>query len=144
MTLLRLFLFSCLAIIVTGCAPKTRYAWNNYDAKLYQHYKNPAEYDQFIEHLKEVIEDSEESGKVPPGLYAEYGFALYEKGNYQEAAKYFKLENDKWPESRVLMAKMIQNAQMRDKQDKQPNQAVAPATPKPADTTITEAKGATK
>jgi hypothetical protein len=140
MTFQRLFLYSCLLVFAAGCAPKTRYAWNEYDNKLYEHYKNPAEYDQFIRHLKEVIEDGEAAGKVPPGIYAEYGYALYEKGDFQEAASYFKLENDKWPESRVLMTKMIQNAQMRGKLGKLPNQAAVPVSPDPE----TQAKGASK
>jgi hypothetical protein len=140
MTVQRLFLCSCALFVVIGCAP-TRYAWNNYDYKLYQHYRNPAEYDQFVEHLKEVIEDGEETGKVPPGIYAEYGFALYEIGNYQEATKYFKLENDKWPESQVLMTKMIRNSQMRGKKGMQPNQAVTPINPELTNTNISEAKG---
>lgn len=145
MTVQKLFLCSCILFLVAGCAPRTRYAWNNYDDKLYQHYKNPAEFDQFVEHLKEVIEDGKEDGKVPPGIFAEYGFALYEKGNFPEAARYFKLESDKWPESRVLMAKMIQNAQTRGKQGRQPDRAAAPAGPEPANTTtISEAKGASK
>ena len=126
MSIRSLILSTCALFLVVGCAPTSRYTWNNYDNKLYQHYKNPAEYDQFVEDLKEVIERGEESNKVPPGIYAEYGFALYEKGNFPEALKYFKLENDKWPESRVLMAKMIQNAQMRGKKDKQPGQGAVP------------------
>jgi len=144
MTFQRLFLYSCLIVFAAGCAPKTRYAWNGYDNKLYQHYKNPDEYDQFIEHLKGIIEEGEEAGKVPPGIYAEYGFALYEKGDFQEAARFFKLENDKWPESRVLMPKMIQNAQMRGKRGKQPDQAVVPSGSEPANAAISEAKGAPK
>ena len=144
MTFQRLFLYSCILVFAAGCVPKTRYAWCEYDNKLYQHYKNPAEYDQFIRHLKEVIEGGEAAGKVPPGIYAEYGYALYEKGDFQEAAKYFKLENDKWPESRVLMAKMIQNAQTRGTQGKQPNQAAVPPGSVPANTAISEGKGASK
>jgi hypothetical protein len=76
MTFQRLCLYACLLVFAAGCAPKTRYAWNEYDNKLYEHYKNPAEYDQFIRHLKEVIEDGEAAGKVPPGIYAEYGLNL--------------------------------------------------------------------
>jgi hypothetical protein len=144
MTFQRLFLYSCILVVTAGCAPKTRYAWNEYDDKLYQHYKNPADYDQFVEQLKEIIEEAEAANKVPPGIYAEYGFALYEKANYPEAIKYFKLENDKWPESRVLMAKMIRVAQQRSNQGKQPNQAVLPINPEPAKTTISDAKGASK
>lgn len=101
------------ALMISGCAPKTRYVWDNYDNKLYKHYKNPAEYDQFLADLKATIDSGEEEGRVPPGLYAEYGFALYEKGNYPEAILFFQKEAEKWPESRALMTKMVKNAQMR-------------------------------
>jgi len=68
MSFQRLFLCFCFLLFTVGCAPNTRYTWNNYDSKLYQHYKNPSKYDQFIEQLKEVIEAGEKSGKVPPGI----------------------------------------------------------------------------
>ena len=97
-------------LLVAGCAQPSLYVWDNYDQKLYDHYKNPAEYDQFVEGIKVTIEKGDESGKVPPGLYAEYGFVLYEKGKFEESLTYFKKESDKWPESRILMAKMISNA----------------------------------
>jgi len=144
MTVQRLLLCSCFLFFVLGCAPKTHYTWNGYDDKLYQHYKNPAEYNRFIEHLREIIQNAEETGKVPPGIYAEYGFVLYEKGNFQEAIKYFKFENDKWPESRVLMAKMIQNAQMNGKNGKSLNPPVVPTPPDPANPTMSEAKSEVK
>lgn len=108
----------CLAT-VSGCV-NTRYAWNDYDQKLYHHYRDPVKYDEFIAQLKEIIADGEESGRVPPGLYAEYGFTLYEKGDFPESSQYFKLESDKWPESRVLMTKMISNAQLRGKKQSKP------------------------
>ncbi len=116
-TIKRLCVLSLSVAVMSGCV-NTRYAWLDYDQKLYQHYKEPANYDQFIEQLRVIVVDGEASGKVPPGLYAEYGFALYEKGRFEEAAKYFKVESDKWPESRVLMAKMINNAETRGKSSK--------------------------
>lgn len=123
MNIARLFLCAGLLILVAGCAPKTRYSWNDYDNKLYQHYRNPAEYDEFVEHLKEVIEEGESEGRVPPGVYAEYGFALYEKGKFSESVTFFQKEHDKWPESRVLMVKMIQNAKARGQKSAQANPA---------------------
>lgn len=99
-------------LMITGCV-QTRYSWQNYDQKLYNHYKNPAEYDQFVEDLKDIMEKGEDSGKIPPGIYAEYGYVLYEKGNFSEAINYFKKEQDKWPESNVIMTKMINNAQKK-------------------------------
>ena len=125
---LRALLFIALCIVsITGCAPKTLYLWKNYDDKLYTHYKDPANNDEFIEALREVIIEGEEAGKVPPGLYAEYGFALFEKGSFPEAARYFKLESDKWPQSRVLMAKMIRNAEQRASVKKQGEKAASAA-----------------
>jgi hypothetical protein len=140
----RLFLSSCFLLLAAGCAPQTRYAWNEYDTILYQYYKSPAEDEQFVEHLKEVIDKAEAVGKVPPGIYAEYGFALYEKGNFQEAAKYFKLEKDKWPESNLLMAKMIQNTQQLGNRNKQANVSVAPVDLGAANTAMTDVKGKAK
>ncbi len=116
------FLVCAVILMMTGCV-QTKYAWHNYDQNLYDHYKNPAEYDQFVESLKEVIEDGESEGKVPPGIYAEYGYVLYEKGNFPEAINYFKKEQDKWPESKVLMAKMINNAQKRSTQGEKKKEA---------------------
>lgn len=103
-------------LLVTGCAQPSLYVWDNYDQKLYDHYKNPAEYDEFVEGIKVTIEKGDESGKVPPGLYAEYGFVLYEKGKIEESLIYFRKEHDKWPESRILMAKMITNTKKQPKE----------------------------
>jgi hypothetical protein len=111
-----------LATAMQGCATPTHYAWGSYDDTLYSHYKNPQEREKFVENLKKVLLESEQDGrKVPPGINAEYGYALYEEGQYTEAVVYFQKERDLWPESRVLMEKMIRNAQRQK-----------PATPTPA------------
>ncbi|GAB6084053.1 hypothetical protein JCM30471_29670 [Desulfuromonas carbonis] len=104
------FLIIITFLLVNGCV-QNRYVWNNYDQKLYNHYKNPADNDQFIEELQQTVAAGEVAGRVPPGIYAEYGYALYEKGRYAEAIELFKKEQVKWPESSILMTKMISNAQ---------------------------------
>ena len=101
-----------------GCV-HTQYEWNNYDTKLYNHYKNPAEREKFIQALKEILDYAEPIGKVPPGIYAEYGFVMYEQGNDQQAVLYFQKEADKWPESRAFMTKMIANANKQAKNQKE-------------------------
>ena len=105
-----LFIFVA-TLMTTGCAAQSQYAWSNYDQKLYNHYQNPTKSEQFIEDLRKIIQYGEISGRVPPGIYAEYGYALYEQGNYPEAIEYFKKEQSKWPESDIIMTKMINNAQ---------------------------------
>ena len=111
----------CLALTVTlltlsGCAGNRMYAWGNYDDTLYTHYKNPQDHEKHLEKLKEMVVYAESTGggRVPPGLYAEYGYALYEAGQTNEALMYFGKEKEKWPESAVIMAKMIRNVQRQD------------------------------
>lgn len=114
-------------LMIAGCA-HTQYSWQNYDQKLYNHYKNPATYDQFVEDLKNIMEQGEASGKIPPGIYAEYGYVLYEKGNFPEAIKYFKKEQDKWPESNIIMTKMINNAQKKTAQSEKQKESLTSDT----------------
>jgi hypothetical protein len=96
----------------TGCVQQQMYHWRGYDDGLYRHYRNPQEREQWVETLKTVILEAEEGGrKVPPGVYAEYGYALYEERAWPQAIVYFEKERAKWPESTILMDKMIRNAQ---------------------------------
>lgn len=104
-----------LALAMTGCmgAP-TMYHWNGYDAGLYGYYRNPQDREAWVERLRTTIDGAQVVGKkVPPGLRAEYGFALYEEGVYAEAIAQFRKEAEEWPESRFLMDKMIRNAERR-------------------------------
>jgi hypothetical protein len=88
------------------------YHWRGYDDGLYRHYRNPQDRAQWVETLRVVILEGEQRGRqVPPGVYAEYGFALYEEGAWPQAIAYFEKERARWPESAVLMDKMIRNAQ---------------------------------
>ena len=57
--------------------------------------------------LAEVIEEGEAKGSVPPGIYAEYGHVLLDIGKAREAIIYFEKEKNVWPESSMLMDKMI-------------------------------------
>lgn len=111
----RLITIGCLLLLVThagGCASQ-RYVWKNYDGKLYQYYKNANKRDALIEELQKIIQEGEKKNAVPPGIYAEYGYLLYESKQYQEAIDLFRREKARWPESTVLMDKMIANAERR-------------------------------
>lgn len=116
MTKSQVAFFIVLLFFLASCAPKTLYSWNGYDGVLLDYYKNPAEREQYVEALEEIILESEESGNIPPGLYAEYGYVFYEEGIYGKAIIYFQKEHDVWPESRIFMNKMIRNANLQRKQ----------------------------
>jgi len=108
-----------LLFFLIGCQAHSRYYWSSYDTKMYKHYKNPAEREQFVQALKEILDEAEPEGKVPPGIYAEYGFVMYEQGNNQQAILYYQKEANKWPESRAFMNKLIAIANNRTKTQKE-------------------------
>jgi hypothetical protein len=97
---------------LSGCVSQNAmYAWGRYDEALYKHYREPQDREAWVTNLKAIILEAEQEGKkVPPGLYAEYGHALLEEQQYDAAISYFNKEKEKWPESRLLMEKMIHNA----------------------------------
>lgn len=109
---IKLFLFLTLLTALTGCV-QTHYVWDGYDNKLYSYYKTPAESEQFLEAIHEVIQEGDATQKVPPGLYAEYGYLLFERGQFPEAITWFQKERDKWAESRFFMDRMIALANNR-------------------------------
>lgn len=103
-----------IAFGALGCGPSTKYHWGNYENSLYRYYKNPSEVEEMSEALAIIIVKGERDGKVPPGLYAEYGYLLLVTGNTGEAVNYFEKEKNIWPESSMLMDKMIATTKAAD------------------------------
>ena len=136
--------------MLAGCGGHTLYEWRGYDSKLYEHYVHPNEQQKFSEDMKEVVVRAEAEGRVPPGIYAEYGFLLLEQGNRAAAVQYFQKEATRWPESRMLMDKLIAVAEGRFRKPGAPAQpagasgpaqpagASGAAAPKPAGTPTQE------
>ena len=105
-----LLLAAFAAAVGAGCAPRTAYLWGDYDSVLSAHYANPQDSGRYLERLGQIVQKAEvEKDKVPPGLYAEYGYALFEAGRLDEAITYYRKEREEWEESRVFMDKMIRN-----------------------------------
>ena len=119
---LRLLLPFVLAVpLVAGCGTKRAYNWGDYDSTLYSYYQNPQESERYVERLGEIIRKAEaEKDKVPPGLYAEYGYALSTMGRLDEAIGFYRKERDEWQESAVFMDKMIRNTQRLNETRKGP------------------------
>lgn len=99
-------LAACLAL--AACAqPKTLYTWGEYQPALLAHAKNPQDVAGFAKRLETSIATAEKAGNVPPGLYAEYGYALLELNRQADAVRFFTKERERWPESGVLMSRLI-------------------------------------
>ena len=102
--LLTALLMSCVCL---GCQTDL-YEWGNYDQKLYKYYKDAEKRDDLKVELEAVFAGArDENAKVAPGLYAEYGYLLLEEGEPDEAATYFEMEKQAWPESAAFMERMI-------------------------------------
>jgi hypothetical protein len=120
-----------LALSAAACAPRPYYAWNGYDQALYAHYQAPQDREAWVAGLEATIRAAEQAGlRVPPGIYAEYGYALFEEGRAAEAIPWFEKEKARWPESRLFMDKMIRNAGQRSARPPPPTTGPAGALEK--------------
>jgi hypothetical protein len=109
-----LFVVLISIFFISGCATAPiidpKYDFGNYSHALYQYKKNHTDvtYQEYKKALNDVIERTKTSGyRVPPGIYCEYGFLLVQEGKPEEANTYFELEKKTYPESTVLIERLI-------------------------------------
>jgi hypothetical protein len=101
------------AILITGCAqqPKQLYNYGNYSDSYYSYKKNvsPESTLALEMSIKQVIDKANESqsGRVPPGMYANLGYLQLKAGNTSEAIANFTKEKITYPESSFFMDKII-------------------------------------
>jgi len=101
------FLMAVPLLLGAACKPPAPLPWSRYEDALYRLARNPAELDRFSEELLAQIQAGEAARAVPQGLYAEYGYLLLLARRNGEAVVWFEKEKTAWPESRVLMDRMI-------------------------------------
>lgn len=104
--------------LLISCAPQ-QYVWGSYETALYGYYKDPDRLESLMTVLEIAIAQGEKSAqetgsadgagtsRIAPGLYAEYGYLLMIQNQGAKAKSYFTKEKQSWPESTVLMDKMI-------------------------------------
>ncbi|AEF98480.1 hypothetical protein Metme_0023 [Methylomonas methanica MC09] len=104
-----------LAVMLTGCVPPGLYYWGDYETSLFERYveNNPQHTDAYL--TKTLIEAEKQHRKVPPGVYADYGFLLYTRGDKAGAIENFQKERALYPESLALMNKLIERIQQKEK-----------------------------
>ena len=103
----RVFALFLCGVLFSGCASKSLYYWGSYEEGLYlQMVKSNPE--KAFSLLSKTIAKAEKGQlNVAPGLYAEYGFLLYQQGKAAMAAGYFRKEAEAFPESSRLMKSLI-------------------------------------
>jgi hypothetical protein len=96
-----------IALTLTGCAGnKSLYEWGTYQPALINYYKN-GDGAAFEEKLNAALDKGQRSKRVPPGVHAELGYLLYNRGDYANAVTHFFAEKSLFPESASLMDKLI-------------------------------------
>jgi hypothetical protein len=98
------------SILLSACAkPPIAYYWGDYSASLYNAKKGPTE-ETLQTHKKVLVQIIQESNRqslrVPPGVYAEYGYLLLKEGKAADGMKYLDLEAQTYPESRVFVERV--------------------------------------
>jgi hypothetical protein len=105
---------AALACAACGGGRAELYRWNGYEDAIYAHARAPQDRAAYVASLTATIQASiQEGSRIPPGVCAELGWALYEEGRTTEAIPWFQAEARDWPESRLFMQKMVRNAQLR-------------------------------
>lgn len=125
-SIVRCALPAILVFALGACASRSIFYWGDYETaihdRLVENNGNAGE-----QNLIQTITAAEQSGKkVAPGLYADYGFMLYRRGNLEGAILYFDKERKTFPEATLLMGKLIDK--IREKQDPVPR-SETPNTP---------------
>ncbi len=110
--------------LLGGCVQNSLYAWGNYDTAMYQYARDDTTQPAFQEALLKVIEQNEAEGKrMPPGIYAEYGYQLLEQNKSADAIAFFEKEKAAWVESTQFMDTMIAYAKGGRQLNKAPKEA---------------------
>lgn len=95
------------AVALTACAPTSRFEWGAYEQALYAYSQNPENRGVYKSALEKAIERGRARDAIAPGLLAELGYLYLEEGNSVEALKHFREERALFPESAVLMDRVI-------------------------------------
>lgn len=119
-------------LLLGGCAPPGLFYWGEYENSLYERYvENDNGHTEA--HLQESFAEAQKTNqRVSPGLHADYGFMLYKRGDKSGAINFFDKEKKLYPESSLLMTKLIDrvNQQNNPEQSKsaEPTKSNEPTT----------------
>ena len=94
-------------LLLPACAPTPRFEWGAYEQALYAYTVNPENRDAYKQSLEQAIARGRARNAVAPGLLAELGYLHLEDGDADQALQCFQEERSLFPESRVLMDRVI-------------------------------------
>lgn len=102
-----------LTLGLVGCGSSSLYSWYDYEQRThaYTQSQSPERLAKLVETYKSLIERQHESrGVPPPGICAEYGYLLIKTGQRELGLKMLEREIELYPESKVFIQRIIQQA----------------------------------
>ena len=107
----KLILSAAVIGLLASCSStKSLYSWYDYEDATYQYNKKRTDelkVKMMNQYLKLIQKQKGTRKVVPPGLYAEYGYALYMGGKKEEELNYLKQEIKVYPESESYISRII-------------------------------------
>lgn len=126
--MLRLVFLFAIAALATGCiqTQKPMHHWCNYSDSLYGCKKNEGT-ETLVQHqavLEKIITESKDlNTRIPPGVCAELGYLYAAQNRSQEAIQLFVQEKHIYPESTILMDRLISQTEKRVSPSEMPENA---------------------
>jgi len=117
-----------VVLALSGCAQQAKYNWGSYPVSLYEYYKDATREPAYVAALEKIIKEESPKNKVPPGIFAEYGYVELQRGNTASAITYFEKEKVAWPESSGFMDSAIKLAQGDKKASVAPQPSSTPVS----------------
>ena len=111
---------TALTFCISCSAKKQMYYWGDYSDSLYHAKKEPG-VESLAKHketLENIIDESKNRNmRIPPGVCAELGYIYAAKDNSKKAIELFQMEKQTYPESTILMERMIMQTEKRSSDD---------------------------
>ena len=112
----RLLWLAVFAVLLTGCAGPTLYSWGAYEDVIYKSYATPGSVppEQQVEALERDYQKARaENKRVPPGFHAHLGVLYFQLGKLDQAIQQLETEKAEFPESAVLIDRLMSNLRKR-------------------------------
>ena len=104
-----------LASLLISCqSPSSLYEWRGYDDALYNYSQKRDEIskEKLIRVYEQIIANpGGTTQRVPPGVFADYGFLLLSSGNKTKGLEMLQKEIVLYPESKVFIDRIIKRAE---------------------------------
>lgn len=110
--MMRISLLAVFTTLLAGCASPTLYSWGQYEDLIYTSYAKPGKVspEMQVEKLEADYQKARANNKrMHPGFHAHLGYMYFQLGKLDQARQEFQTEKAEFPESAVLMDRMMAN-----------------------------------